>query len=339
MRKKPKISWSWILMFLLAAVLLYFAFRGVKWSDFISGLASCNFWWILVSMAASVCAFIFRGLRWRYVMLPLNPTITRKEAYDGVTIAYLSNFALPRAGEFVRCGVISSTGKASFESVLGTVVLERSWDMLCYVIVLLGVLLLSWERFGEFMTTQIWGPLMEKLPFDIVWLIVALLLLCALVALFVYRKRESLMKVKFVDKIIGVVRGLVQGLAAGLKMEHKWRFILSTVMIWVAYWVMSYSTILAFPQVAGLTASDAAFLMVVGSLGWIIPVQGGIGAYHFVISLALFSIYGIAQTSGVIFATISHESQALTMLVCGALSLISLRKRNFTIFNTKNEES
>lgn len=327
---------GWILMLLLAVVLLYFAFKGVKWSDFISGLASCNFWWILVSMVASVGAFIFRGLRWRYVMLPLNPTITRKEAYDGVTIAYLSNFALPRAGEFVRCGVISSTGKASFESVLGTVVLERSWDMLCYLIVLLGVLLLSWERFGEFMTTQIWTPLMEKLPFDILWLMAGVLLLCVIAVLFVYRKREFLMKIKFVEKIFGIVRGLVQGLVAGLKMEYKWRFIFSTVMIWVFYWVMSYSTILAFPQVAELNASDAAFLMVVGSLGWIIPVQGGIGAYHFVISLALFSIYGIAQTSGVIFATISHESQALTMLICGTVSLFSLRKRKFTIFNHQN---
>ena len=40
MSKRPKISWSWLLMLALAAVLLYFAFRGVKWSDFISGLAA-----------------------------------------------------------------------------------------------------------------------------------------------------------------------------------------------------------------------------------------------------------------------------------------------------------
>ena len=64
--------------------------------------------------------------------------------------------------------------------------------------------------------------------------------------------------------------------------------------------------------------------MVVGSLGWIVPVQGGIGAYHFILSLALSTIYGIPQTSGVIFATISHESQALTMLLFGAISLVAV---------------
>ena len=87
---------------------------------------------------------------------------------------------------------------------------------------------------------------------------------------------------------------------------------------------MSYTTILAFPQVSDLNWADAMFLMVVGGMGWIVPVQGGIGAYHFILSLAMASIYGIPQASGVVFATISHESQALTMLVCGALSLFSI---------------
>ena len=327
---------GWILMLLLAVILLYFAFKGVKWSDFISGLASCNFWWILVSMVASFAVFVLRGIRWRYIMLPLNPNITRKEAYDGVTIAYLSNFALPRAGEFVRCGVISSTGKASFESVLGTVVLERSWDMLSYIFVLLGVLALSWERFGAFITEEIWTPFIQKLPFDIAWLIFLAAAVLVALAILVYIKRETLRKNKLIGKILDIVAGLVKGLVAGIRMEHKWGFLVTTVLIWVGYWTMSYCTILAFPQVTELTAVDAAFLMVVGSLGWIVPVQGGIGAYHFVLSLALFSIYGIEQTSGVIFATISHESQALVMLICGAISLFALRKRKITIFKHQN---
>jgi len=63
--------------------------------------------------------------------------------------------------------------------------------------------------------------------------------------------------------------------------------------------------------------------MVVGSLGWLIPVQGGIGAFHFVTTLALAHVYGISQTTGLVFATISHESQALTMVICGTLSFVS----------------
>ena len=316
---KIKKAFQWTLMLALAAVLLYFAFRGVKWEDFLSGIRSCNFSWILVSMLASILAFVIRGLRWRLVML------------DGVTIAYLTNFALPRAGELARCGVISATGKASFEAVLGTVVLERSWDMVTYLIILFIVLLAGESSFGKFVSDEVWQPAVDSVPFDILWLIGGIAALCvgACILIFCYRKRLS--RYKFFAKLFSLAKGLTGGLTAGLKMRGKWRFLLYTLLLWLCYWIMSYSTILAIPQVAGLNWVDALFLMVVGSLGWIVPVQGGIGAYHFILSLAMSSIYSIPRTSGVIFATISHESQALTMLICGAVSLaamyISRRKK------------
>ena len=320
---------QWVLMLLLAVVLLYFAFRGVKWSDFMDGIRSCNFNWILVSMAASILAFVVRGLRWRLVMLPLNPGITGREAYDGVTVAYLTNFALPRAGEFARCGVISATGKASFESVLGTVVLERSWDMVSYLIILFTVLLAGESSFGQFVSNEVWRPAVDSMSYDILWIIGAVAAVCIAGCILVFCYRKKLAKYRFFSRIFSLAKGLIGGLAAGLRMKGKWKFLLYTVLLWTCYWIMSYSTILAIPQVEGLNWVDALFLMVVGSLGWIVPVQGGIGAYHFILSLAMASIYSIPQTSGVIFATISHESQALTMLLCGAVSLgsIYLKKR------------
>ena len=328
-RKQIKKVIQWSLMLLLAFVLLYFAFRGVKWADFMEGVRSCDFRWIAVSMAASILAFVIRGLRWRLVMLPLNPSITRREAYDGVTVAYLTNFALPRAGELARCGVISATGKASFESVLGTVVLERSWDMVTYLIILFIVLLAGESSFSQFVSDEVWGPAVDSMPFDILWIIGGAAAVCitACILVFCYRKRLS--RYKLFVKLFSLAKGLIGGLTAGLRMKGKWRFLLYTLLLWLCYWIMSYSTILAIPQVADLNWADALFLMVVGSLGWIVPVQGGIGAYHFILSLAMASIYSIPQTSGVIFATISHESQALTMLLCGALSLgsIYLKKR------------
>lgn len=336
-KKKKNSWWKWLLMLALSGVLLFFAFRGVKWSDFVEGLRSCNYWWILASMVGSIFAFVFRGLRWRLIMLPLNPSIKRREAYDGVTVAYLTNFALPRAGEFARCGVIAATGKASFESVLGTVVLERSWDMVCYLLILISVVLVRWKKFGAFMTDEIWNPLVERLPFNAFWLVGGIIVLIVALCIALYKKRNYLKRYKFFEKFFKICRGLVGGLASGFKMKNWWGFFFFTVMVWVCYWFMSISTIYAFPQVQGLNGVDALFLMVVGGLGWIVPVQGGIGAYHFILSLAIASIYGIPQTSGVIFATISHESQAFTMLLCGAISLISISaSKKLLTFKRKN---
>lgn len=311
-------------MLAISLFLLYFAFKGVKWEDFVSGIKGCNFWWIGLSMVASILAFYFRALRWRLVMLPLNNTITRREAYDGVTVAYLTNFALPRAGELARCGVVAATKKASFESVLGSVVLERSFDMLTYIVILFSVIVFRWTQFGGFFSEQVWKPIAGSLQFNIIWLILGIIAIVTITIVLLYKYRETLKRRKFFQKLFKIFKGLCDGLVSGFKMKYKWNFFIYTILLWGCYWLMSLFTIYAFPEVGNLNGVDALFLMVVGGLGWIVPVQGGIGAYHFILSLALASLYGIPQTNGVIFATISHESQAVTMIVCGTISLISI---------------
>ncbi len=332
MNSKVKKAIQWTAMLVLAAVLLYFAFRGVKWEDFMAGLRSCRWEWIVLSMVASIVAFVARGLRWRLVMLPLNPSITRREAYDGVTVAYLTNFALPRAGEFARCGVISATGKASFESVLGTVVLERTWDMLSYVVILIMILLAGDSAFMGFVDENVLSPMVDRFQMRLLWMVALVIVVALACCWMLWHFRGRIKKTKVGGKVYSMLAGLLRGLKSGLKMKHKGLFFFYTFLLWFCYWLMSFCTIQAFPEVDFLNWADALFLMVVGGLGWIVPVQGGIGAYHFILSLAMASIYGIDQTQGVVFATISHESQALTMFVCGALSLLTiyLAKRKST---------
>lgn len=329
--KRKTSWWKWLIMLAISFVLLYFAFKGVKWSDFLDGIKNANYFWICVAMITGIISFVIRGFRWRLLMLPLNHKITKREAYDGICIAYLTNFALPRAGEFARCGVISATGKASFESVFGTVVLERSFDLICYAIILVTVIFGMWTKFGSFITDQILAPITGGMKISLIYLLSALLLLGMLVIILLYVYRDKLKKYKFFNKLYRLVEGLIEGLVAGFKMKKIWTFIIYTIIIWTCYWFMSLATIYAIPEAAGLDGMDALFLMLVGGLGWIVPVQGGIGAFHFILSLALASIYGIPQTEGVIFATISHESQSFTMLLCGFISLISisLRKKKF----------
>ena len=59
-----------------------------------------------------------------------------------------------------------------------------------------------------------------------------------------------------------------------------------------------------------------------------VPVPGGFGAYHYLISLALSTLYGIPAEQGLIWATLSHESQAITQLLAGGASYLAetLRK-------------
>lgn len=312
----------------IAAVLLYFSFRGVKWEDFISGLKNCRWGYMLISMAAGVFAFWLRGMRWRGLILPLDRNVSPLTAFNAINIGYIANFVFPRIGEFVRCGVISrraaseamkKDGKteATYDKVLGTVVLERGWDMLSMLVFMVALLAFRWEKFGSFFIEKMWEPLSGRLDVSLWWILAAVAAVCIAAVWLIVALRD---RNKVSAKIYSVCKGILQGLGSCLKMEHKWQFFFYTMLIWGMYWIMSIATMHSIPSLDGLNAVDALFLMLAGSLGWLVPVPGGFGSFHFIVSLALSTIYGIPFETGIIFATLSHESQAITMAVCGGAS-------------------
>ena len=327
---------KYLLSAAVACFLLYFTFRGVKWDDFIAGLKSCRLSYIVVSMVAGIAAFWFRGLRWREILLPIDGSISRVTTFNAVNIGYIANFVFPRIGEFVRCGFITKnslpvpgndniTGegpvkkRASYDKVLGTVVLERAWDMVTMFAFLVLLLAFRWKEFGGFFMEKMWRPFQENLSFSLWWLLLALAILCAGAVYAIWRTRA---RSAFSRAVANVCRGLLQGVLSCLRMKRKWKFFFYTGVIWLMYWLMSAATMSAMPGLDGLGPVDALFLMLAGSFGWLVPVPGGFGAFHFIVSLALSTIYGIPFETGLIFATLSHESQAITMAVCGGISYI-----------------
>ena len=328
MKHKIKKIIKYVLSLSLAVALLWISFREVNWTDFIAGLNECRWEWIVLSMLAGAFAFWLRAVRWRQLLLPLDDSITRITAFNGVNIGNISNFVFPRIGEFVRCGVIvrhskrsSSTryaerseATASYEKVLGTVVLERGWELLVMLLLLAVVLIFGFDRFGTFFVDRIWIPMTERFNANL-WLVLSVVAAfgAGMLAVF-WRMRD---KNSFCRKVWGVFKGIAQGLTSCMKMERKWLFFAYTAFIWLTYWFMAYATVKAAPFLDGLDLVDALFLSLVGGLGFAVPVPGGIGAFHFIISMTLSVMYEVPVELGVVYATLSHTSQAITQIVFG----------------------
>ncbi len=304
----------------LTVVLLYFSFKGVTWNELVNGLKTANVWWIGASMAAGYVAFLIRARRWQFIIEPLGYYPSFKNTYDAVMMTYLSNFAVPRMGEVIRCGVLRKTEKIPFESLLGTVVLERVFDMVCLIVITVAVVFLRLDVFGEFIHTNLVQPFVDSASGSTLTFVYVALgaLVLFIIALIVFRKQIA--KLPFAGKIKKLLKGLVDGLKSGFKLKRRGAFFSYTALLWAIYWLQAFAIVLAMPETAHLTWVDALFLMVIGGLGWVAPVQGGMGAYHFIISLTLAAVYGIPRDHGVVFATISHETQALVMIVFGLIS-------------------
>lgn len=315
--ERLKKIFRYILSASLAVVLLWFSFRDVEWADFWESLKACRWEFIVLSMLAGTFAFFLRALRWRQLLLPIDPETSLITTFNGVNIGNISNFVFPRIGEFVRCGVITRRTTVTYDKVLGTVVLERGWELLVMLMMLAVVVIAGFRRFGTFFIDQIWMPMSQK--FNMWWVMTIVLALIAGMLYLIWRYRESN---AFCGKVWGIFRGLAQGFSSCLRMERKWMFFAYTAFIWLTYWFMSACTVWAAPFLSGLDLVDALFLSLAGGLGFAVPVPGGIGAFHFIISLALSTIYGVPMETGIIYATISHTSQAITQIFCGLCSYL-----------------
>ncbi len=307
----------------VAVLLMYFCFRNIDWKGFWDSLSGCRWEWVGASIAVGVLSNWFRSVRWREMLLPIDSATGRLTVFNAVNIGYLANFALPRIGEFVRCGVVSegSKGKkAGYDKVLGTVVTERSFDMLVLLLLLFLFLAFSRERFVSFFIDEVWLPFSGRLNFSLWWIVAAAAAVLAAATFLIVRCRH---RNPFAAKVCGVFRGIWTGLVSCFGMKDGWRFFILTLLIWATYFLTSYCSMRSVPLLDPLAASDALFLMLAGSIGWTVPVPGGFGAFHYVVALALSSVYGLSFELGIVFATISHGSQSIMMAVTGLISYFS----------------
>lgn len=317
---------------LLALVLLWFSFRGVDWAEFWKVILGSRWGYVALAMAAGVLSFIFRALRWRLLILPVDPKTRRIDCYDGFTIGRLFNFVIPYFGEFVRCSYVQSR-RLTYDKALGTVVLERTWDILVLLLLTVVLLVFRGAQYGSFFLEKMLNPAVARLQpaasrLGIApgWLIAAIIVLAVLVAWVIFaiiRRRAGAApksKGSFLSRLSAFFRGFGQGFSTFLKMKGKGWFLILTFLLWTMFLLMSWFIIKALPMSLGLTAVDALFIMLVGCFAGVVPVPGGFGAFHYIVALALQTLYGIPFESGVIFATLSHESQAVTTIICGFLS-------------------
>ena len=98
---------------------------------------------------------------------------------------------------------------------------------------------------------------------------------------------------------------------------------------------MTYLPLFSLESTSNLTLIDSAFLCALGAMGMVVPVQGGMGSFHYMIVLGL-SLYGIQKPESLPFAVLIHASQQIFAVFLGGLSfiLIFLSKKKVSNINS-----
>ena len=299
---------------LLGLVLLFYAFINVQLDDFLSKLNLTRYGWIIGSMLLSLVAYVSRAYRWQLLLRAADQKVSTFRLTLAVFVGYLANLAFPRLGEVVRCAVLKKTNQIPVSLSIGTVVTERIIDSLVLFFFLNIALLLEFDLivtyFENIFSTY-------HIPLDgILYATLIVIMIVSTLIFVILRTNKSLSQ-----RIKKMALEVLKGILTIKSIQSKSLFLITTTVMWLTYFLMSYMIFFALEETSSLSLTAGFMLLVSGGIALALPVQGGIGTYHAMIAMML-GLYGIENTTGLFLATLLHSSQILSIVIFGGISLV-----------------
>lgn len=318
------------MLLIIGIGLLWFAFRGQDLSDLFSKIRTADPFWLALSLLLAIGAFVSRAVRWVLLMEPLGARPNKMNALYALLIGYFANLGLPRAGEITRCAVLARSDNVPFNSLIGTVIVERIIDLIMLLFTMTLVAILEYDLLWGFLKDKIIVPIASRFTFLSNPLIWTGLAIAVVILIILKRKAGKNSESKIAQKIRQVVHEIGNGFKTILRMKKTGLFVFHTLLIWTIYFLMTWVCFYCLEPTSHLDANAGVFVLVAGGLGMSAPVQGGIGAYHVIVSEGL-QLFNISKIDGLAYATLVHTSQTLLVVLLGCWALIMIfitRKKN-----------
>ncbi|RMG82761.1 MAG: UPF0104 family protein [Bacteroidetes bacterium] len=296
------------------------------WND----IKNADYFWVGMVLLVYTISNISRTERWLMLIHPLNYRPRRLNAFFTIMLGYFANLGLPRMGEVVRAGVFSQYENIPPEKVMGTVVTDRIVDFLSFFIVIGSAFLIEFDTLWQFVQEQRAAAQPATsgglTAWDVAFRVAGALALLATTLGIIFFKK--IRQTNLFKKLAGIVRGFAEGIQTIRQLDNPLLFIFHSLIIWVMYFLMTYLGTFAFEPTAGLGLSAALVIFTAGTLGMVIPVPGGMGAYHALV-IAACILYGVSGNDAFSFANILFFSVTIgANILLGLFAMVFLPAYN-----------
>jgi uncharacterized protein (TIRG00374 family) len=309
----------------IAGLFLWLALKGLDLEKIKSSLRKANYFWVAFAAVFGVLAYWFRAIRWNLLLEPMGHRISSSNSLWSISFGYLMNLTIPRSGEVARSTALYGVEKVPVDKSFGTIILERVIDLVCMMVFLGLTLIFKFEAIKSFYDNSGFKPNPV--------VIIAILAVGIVGIILFFKFKEKFRRFSIISKIIDFIDGIFEGLKSVLSLKHKTKFIVYTVAIWICYFFASYLVCFSLPATSDFTLADGCFILVIGTLGMIIPASGGIGAFNLAMKfgfMALFISMGKDATEGgelgLAYSFITLPLQIVIMLTMGLISIPMLAK-------------
>lgn len=331
MKKKIRAILKYSLFLIIGGALVWWQISGMtehEREEFIVSLEKAKYIYLVPIVIMSLFSHFFRALRWRLLINPIKK-VSVENAFYSTIIGYLGNNFVPRAGELLRCTILSRYEKVKFSSLFGTVIVERVFDLLCFTFFIILTIAVQLRVVGSFVrqkTNQITSDTGNTAFFLKLSVIITGLLLLY----FIFNRLFT----RFPDSRIiqGIKKFWIQlkeGTGTIFHLKEKRLFLIYTGLIWLLYLMQIYLGFRTIDITEHLGLGAAMSVLTLSTLAMIIS-PGGLGAFPIAVQQVLL-VYGVNNIS---FGWLVWGVNTLIIIVAGVISFVLIiyqnRKRKTT---------
>jgi glycosyltransferase 2 family protein len=259
---------------------LDFVFAEINLAEVAKAMANADYRMLLLSMAMILVHIYFRTVRWQWLLKPMGE-VAFWPACRALVIGITGNTVLPaRAGEFLRAYVLGRSTGLSKTGIFATLVVERIFDGLTVLLVLLAVIVLGIQN--------------EQL--QLIGILGAIFYVGVMVGLIVFMTKRhwadalinKFLPAPLAQQVLGLLDGFSSGLAI-LKNPYQLAMVtfwngLTWIMIPISFWF----ALLAFDFGSPLPWQAPVLMLPAMALGLTVPAApGGVGLVQAAIKLTL----------------------------------------------------
>lgn len=308
-----------LLSLLLGLFILWAMYRNTDMGELWQIIRSANFGIIAFSLLFGVIGNTLRGLRWELFVNTLGFHPPRASLVYATLGNYAVNFVLPRAGDVWRCAVVSKYDKIPFSKTLETFLVDKVVDVIAGVSVILISVLLYIDFFIVYFNDN--PQFAERVAqlFSSVWIYLALaaMVLIVVMMLTLFRRSFIMLKIKRFLITLRYDLKLISG------MKAKKRIIIYTILLWFCFYLYFYICFYAFGFTKDLGPLAGLIVFAMTNIGISVPVQGGIGPWHFMVISSLL-ILGVTENEALAFAGAVFTIQSVWQILYGLFGVFAM---------------
>lgn len=289
---------------LISLLCLIWVLTGADLPRIWTEIGHMNWWWVLLALVSDVCVYLIHAARWKVLLRPIQRvpySCTLTAIYTGL----FANEVLPlRAGEVIRCFLLSRETKlplsVSFASALIERIFDGVWLMACFFVCI---------HFGRLPGVLLKGG----------YILGVMIVICAaFLGSAMYARRQSL------DRVFGWKwPRWFNTLIEDLQLVGHSRFLYFSFALSGAYMLSQIIPIYFLVHAAHFHVRwTASFtMMVLLRLSSIVPqAPGNIGSFQWVVAHTMI-MFGVVSAHAKRFSLILWAVLTLPLIIIGTIAI------------------